>query len=306
MEAINNLFARTNIITIIYFLSVTVIGLWALGGFYLWLQWLTKLRKRRLKTQSGFEAIATETPLDNPEKVAKANALKSIESHFTITRKLLMPAALVLVLTIVSAPFLNKFPAAVLSLVVGAATVVVGVAAKPIIENIFAGLVIASSRVVNIGDTVKINDIYGTVEDITPAYTTIKVWDWRRCVVPNALMLSSQFINYTLNDEHVWAFVEFWVDYDADIDEVKEIAVNAAKNSENYAGYEDPRFWVMDLDKEGLRCWVAAWAAGPNGAWELKTDVRAMLAKEFKERKINSHSYNHDLRGLKPQLAAMS
>lgn len=260
------------------------------------LRTLARGRQKWLTENQDFEPLANETPLDkDAEVVSRKRAMASVRTHFTNTRRLILPAVVVLTFIVAVLPFLSRAPAALLTLMIGVFTVVVGMAAKPMVENFVAGLVIGFSRVLNIGDVVLVSDCYATVEDISMTHTTLKLWDWRRRVVPNCKMLESEFLNYSLTDKFQWAYVEFWVSYEADIEEVREIATAAPYESKYFVEYDAPQLWVMETAKEGIRCWVAAWADDPNDAWMLKADIRAVLMREFKERGITVHRHYHAL-----------
>jgi small-conductance mechanosensitive channel len=102
-------------------------------------------------------------------------------------------------------------------------------------------------------------------------------------------MSQLKILNYSLVDRQKWACVEFWISYDADLEEVERIAVEAARSRPSFSGSETPAFWIMDMAKEGLRCWVAAWADTPSAGWMLKHETRLELVRVFKERGITSH-----------------
>ena len=268
------------------------------GSLSLW--WLrrrlrkTELqRKERLKQVREFEAVGTDSPLNDPHKDAQRKGLHSIGTRFTIMRRVLVPCVSVAILVALSFPFLGRLPSTVISLLVAATTVVIGIAAKPYVENLISGIVITFSRLIRIGDTVLVDDHYGTVEDISTTHTTVKIWDWRRYAIPNASMLNKEFINYCVNDTFRWVPIEFWVDYSADLELVKRIAVHAAAKSSDFADYEPPRFWIMDMTKEGIRCMVAAWADSPPEAWALSGEARTELIREFQTHGITTHSYHH-------------
>lgn len=269
-----------------------------LAGMIVW--WvlnrvLLSLEGRRLERVQGrttFEAVPTETPINEPKQVAQTRATESIQLHLRNTRKLLGPIVILLVLFAVALPYLSLVPATFLSVVLSAGTVLVGIAAKPPVENFIAGLVMGFSRVLNIGDTVVYGEHYATVEDISMTHTILKIWDWRRLVIPNSKILSSEFENYSLTDLYIWAHVEFWVSYEADIAQVQELATAAAKTSEYFLGHEVPGFWVMETAKEGVRCWVAAWASNPSDGWYLKADIRTSLIKSFQEHGIGTHGFH--------------
>lgn len=272
----------------------------ALGGGTLWwlisrLQRAESQRRERLERLKRFDAIRTASPLDDPTGEAREIAIESVVSRFTILRRLIVPSLCLLIALLLIAPFLEAAPATLVSLIVAVVGVVVGIAAKPALENLFAGVVISFSRPIRIGDTVRIDDLFGTVEDISITHTTIKIWDWRRYMIPNSRMVAKEFINYSIVDRYQWVYVEFWVSHEADITRVREIAIAAASQSPCFANYEPPRFWVMELAKEGLRCWVAAWADTPSAGWQLAHDTRTELVQRFQAEGIRTHSYRHEL-----------
>jgi small-conductance mechanosensitive channel len=195
-----------------------------------------------------------------------------------------------------SIPLARNMSAAFISFIFGVTTVVVGIAAKPFIENIIGGLVISFAQPIRIGDTVLMDQkMYGTVEDISLTFTVVKLWDWRRFVVPNHRMLEKEFINLSLVDRYTWSYVEFWVSHDADLVEVKALAIMAAKEAPHFASHESPAFWVMELGERGVKCWVAAWANTPSQAWELKHEIRTALAQALRRRGIQCHAYHHEV-----------
>lgn len=264
-----------------YLIGVAVLGLGVLLRILAGLARAARRNRENIKHRRRFDAVYTDTPLEDPLSKARSRALDSIESQFTVTRRALIPLVLFFTLCALALPFLQDIPATFVSIAVAAITLIVGIAARPFVENAIAGVVISTSRLINIGDTVKLGEYYGTVEDITATHTSVKIWDWRRFVVPNAEMLRSSFVNYSLYDRFVWASVEFWVGYDADLDRVQALCLSAATSSERFANYEEPDFWVMGMDKDGVRCMTAAWATTPADAWLLTHDIRSFLVTAF-------------------------
>lgn len=255
------------------------------------LRQLQRLRQRRTARVEGVERLAPVASA-RPGAVGstKRRALSNIEQFFRTSRRVLVPSVLFFTGIGLVIPFLDDVPAAFLSLFVGALTVVVGVAARATLENMLAGLVLTFSKALNIGDTVLLDEQYGVIEEITMTHTTIKIWDWRRYVVPNRRMLDLEVINYSVHERFLWAQIELFVAYGTDLALVERLAVDAAKASSAFAGSEDPRFWVMELRERSIRCLVAAWASGPAGAWDIKHDVRTALIAGFAEHGIRSHN----------------
>ena len=259
-------------------------------------------RKHRIKKLKRFESLKTTTPSDTPVEDARESALESVEKHFSIIKKLFLFVAIMICLIVLIYPFMNKVPAVFVSILVAASGIIIGVAARPFIENIISGIVISFSGLVRIGDTILIDEQYGVIEDISLTHTVVKIWDWRRYIIPNGRMLTKEMINCTINDAYQWAHVEFVVAYDSDVEMVKELATSAASKSKYFADYEDPRFWIMDMEEKGYKCWIAAWTDSPIDAWELGNDIRTELIKKFKSNGIKTHKFELDYSGEVKQL----
>ncbi len=281
----------------VYLGCVSALGLGLLLRTWLWLRWSHGRRRQLLQQREQIDPINTQSPVGDPTLLTTEIGLESIERQFTVHKLVLIPLIGVLTLVAAVVPFMGSVPATFVSLIAAAVTVILGVAARPFIESAIAGLVIAFSRVVSIGDTVRFDGHYGTVEDISATHTTIKLWDWRRYVVPNTRMLGESITNYTLHDSFVWVRAEFHVAYDADIDLVREIALGAPLSSTNHRDYEPPRFWIMDLGQEHITCWVVAWADNPPEAWLLGHDIRTELVRQLRRRGIHTHRHRIDLGG---------
>jgi len=274
---------------ILYFCLVGLSGILLIWWVRRKISRVEDLRSSRVKKLKRFESIKTTTPLDSPAQKAKDAAVESIGNRFTIIRKISFFSIVTIWLIALALPFLNTLPAALVSVLVAASGIIIGMAARPFIENLISGMVITFSHPIRIGDTVVIDGNYGTVEDITITHTVIKIWNWRRYIIPNSRMLAKEIVNCTINDAYQWTNVEFFIAYDSDVRLVKELAVNAAMKSRYFADYEDPRFWVMEMGERGYKCWVAAWTDSPIDAWELGNEVRTELITQFRAHGVNCH-----------------
>ncbi len=247
---------------LVYLGTVTALGLLIILRGLWWLRSTTRRRLRHTTRSLRFGAVRTSIPMDDPAELEE-RAAEAIQGQFTVTRRLFVPSVVLATAILAALPFVSSVPAGLLSGALAVLTIIVGIAVRPLVENAVAGLVISSSRLISIGDTVLFGDNYGVVEDITITHTSIKLWDWRRYVIPNQQMLQTAFINYTIIDQLVWAHVEFFVSPEADLEQVRDIAVDCARQSPANSQAERPRFWVMGMEKDAVRCWVAGWTNNP-------------------------------------------
>lgn len=227
------------------------------------------------------EAVETEAPEDDTESITRQRAMDSVRSRFYFIRRTYVPAVLLVAVLVISLYYLPSASAAYVSLICGVLVVLVGMMAKPVVENFISGVMITFAQPIRVGDTVIIDGRYGTVEGITMLYTIIKVWDWRRYVIPNQRLIQKEFENLSLKDEYEWVHIAFWVAPDSDLELVKRLAKSVMASSKFLERIERPSFWVMNLEKQAIECWIAGWAHTPANAWALKADTRKRLALAF-------------------------
>ncbi|MCC4799409.1 hypothetical protein BCT30_09600 [Enterovibrio norvegicus] len=248
-------------------------------------------REKRLRRLKNFNSVQTSAPKSENQVGEIDAAVEKIEDRFSIIRKITFFFIFVVLGLALSLPFLNSMPAAMVSLVVAVSTTVLGFAAKPVIENIIAGVVLSLSKAIRVGDTVVVENQYGTVEDISLNHTIIKLWNWKRLIIPSSKMLSLELESFTYNDPYIWVHVEFYTSYDNDLERVRQLAIESVQSSKHFISQEPPGFWVMDLEKDAYQCWVAGWTNSPSRAWNLASDIRTEIAIRFQAAGIKTHHY---------------
>lgn len=95
----------------------------------------------------------------------------------------------------------------------GLFSVVLGIAAQSTLGNVFAGLQLAFSDSIRMGDIVVWEEEFTTVEEITLTYVVLKVWDGRRLIVPSSLMTTKTFENWTRRTPDLLGYVDFDLDW---------------------------------------------------------------------------------------------
>ncbi|MDZ8117657.1 mechanosensitive ion channel family protein [Pontiella agarivorans] len=244
-------------------------------------------REERLKNQDH----AGPVPSPKSQKSIRRQQIKRMENRFSITRWTMVLTIFMAGAIFAAAPFIRKVSPTFLPVIMGVVSVIIGIAAKPFIENMICGLVLCHSKLARIGDVTLVDDAYGVIEDVTLTHSIIKRWDSLRYVVPNSSMMTKEFVNYSLHDNDRWVIVEFWIDYQSDISEVEQIAIETPKKSRYFADKEEPGFWVIDTEKAGVKCMITAWATSPSEGWMLGHDIRKSLLVKLKEHGITTHAH---------------
>jgi small-conductance mechanosensitive channel len=93
---------------------------------------------------------------------------------------------------------------------------VIGFAARQTLANLVAGILLAITQPIRIGDLVQFEGESGVVEDVRLTYTYMRAQDGRRIIVPNERLASSTIQNFTIVDPAVEVEVTIGLPLDAD------------------------------------------------------------------------------------------
>jgi small-conductance mechanosensitive channel len=127
---------------------------------------------------------------------------------------------------------------------------VVGFAARQTLANGVAGILLAITQPIRVGDLVTFQGETGTVEDVRLTYTFVRADDGRRLIIPNEQLASSTVVNHTIVDPRVRVTVDLWIPLDADASQA------VALLSEE----PDVDVTVADMTPEGIKLSVGTWA----------------------------------------------
>lgn len=115
----------------------------------------------------------------------------------------------------------------------GIAGLVLGLAAQKSISSLLAGIQLSITQPIRIGDTVIVENEWGTVEEITLTYVVVKVWDERRLVIPISQFLDKPFQNWSKGGRTMLGPVLLLVDFTTDLEalraELRRILENEGK-----------------------------------------------------------------------------
>jgi small conductance mechanosensitive channel len=127
---------------------------------------------------------------------------------------------------------------------------VVGFAARQTLANAVAGILLAITQPIRIGDLVTFEDATGTVEDIRLTYTYVRTDDGSRVVIPNERLAQNTVHNHSILDPSLRVVVSVWVA--RDVDPIRALAV--------LRGGDDLDVSVAEIDKDAIRLEAVTWA----------------------------------------------
>jgi len=160
----------------------------------------------------------------------------------------------------------------------GITGLIVGLAAQKVIANFLAGLQIAFTGPINIGDVVVIEGEWGRIEEITTTYVILKIWDERRLIVPFSKIIDSTFYNWSRSSSEVLGTIYIYADYQVPIDAVRAETVRIVNASVHWDG-RTCGLVVTDATERAVELRVVISAADGSKQWDLRCEVREELIK---------------------------
>jgi small-conductance mechanosensitive channel len=158
----------------------------------------------------------------------------------------------------------------------GVAGIVAGLAAKPVLSNLFAGLQLAITQPIRVEDAVVINGEWGWVEEFTSTYVVIRLWDWRRQIVPLSYFFENVFTNWTRSSSSIIGSVFLYLDWTIPVERVRQKATEVVKASKLWDG-QVVNLQVSDAKEETIELRILASASDSSRAWDLRCEVREKL-----------------------------
>ena len=157
---------------------------------------------------------------------------------------------------------------------------VVGFAARQTLANAIAGILLAITQPIRIGDLVTFEEETGEVEDVKLTYTYIRLDDGRRLIVPNERLAQSSIANHTIIDPRVQVEVSVWLPPGADVDRAIELI------EDEQDGISAS---VAEADKEGVRLSATTWAEQPaRTAGAAAAELRRRWLRLLREHGLSS------------------
>ncbi len=145
---------------------------------------------------------------------------------------------------------------------------VVGFAARQTLANGVAGILLATTQPIRIGDLVTFEGETGTVEDVRLTYTFIRKSNATRVIVPNERLAQSTIENHTIVDPRVRVEIEVWLPPSANTSRALEVLGNEPEVDVE----------VALIEKDGIKLTAATRAdsAGDRGAVAARLRARTL------------------------------
>ncbi|MBD60031.1 MAG: mechanosensitive ion channel protein MscS [Citromicrobium sp.] len=160
----------------------------------------------------------------------------------------------------------------------GLAALAIGAAAQPALKSLIAGIQMALTEPIRIGDMVVVDGVTGRVEEIRMTFVVVRVWDERVLVVPTGKFFEESFENWSRSADRLTGVVMLNLDPIADVPPIRQ-AFLAFLHDHPLWDRRDAAALVVDAHPESIALRLSMTAASIGELWDLRCAVREhMLA----------------------------
>ncbi|WP_328556039.1 MULTISPECIES: mechanosensitive ion channel family protein [unclassified Streptomyces] len=160
--------------------------------------------------------------------------------------------------------------------------IVAGVAAQSTLANLFAGLQIAFGDMVRLGDTVVVDGEWGSVEEITLTFLTVRTWDERRITMPVSYFTSKPFENWSRGTPQMTGIVFLHLDHSAPVEAMRAKLRDILRECPAWDG-RNYGLAVTDSTPNTMQVRALVTAKDADDIWTVRVTVREQLIRWLTE-----------------------
>ncbi len=226
----------------------------------------------------GMTGVITDVITARHDLTAADNLLaRQMHTRARVIRRVLVAVIVVVTICLIlmSIPSIRQIGVTLFASA-GVAGLVVGMAARPALSNLIAGLQLAMTEPIRIDDVVIIENEWGWIEEIRTTYVVVRIWDLRRLVVPLSYFIERPFQNWTRRTADILGTVFIYADYTIPVDAVRQELHRILRTSDLW----DKKVWglqVTNATEHTVELRALMGASDSGKAWDLRCQVREQL-----------------------------
>jgi small-conductance mechanosensitive channel len=207
------------------------------------------------------------------EAVMRGELTPEVDTRLRFMRRLLY-AAIVLIGIAIALSQVTGLDRLATSLLASSAiaAAIIGFAARQTLANVVAGIMLAITQPLRVGDWVTFEDQYGVVEDVRLNFTLLRTPSDQRIIIPNEKLATGILRNDTLVSGQVGLDVTIWLPHTADVERAVEALEEEARAAVS----------VAESSPEGIRLAVAGSPCPPSERAIREADLRARCLRRLR------------------------
>jgi len=209
---------------------------------------------------------------------------RRIQTQVQVLRRVLEVVVVIVTLAVMllTFPSVRSIGASLLASA-GLAGLVLGMAMKPTLSSLIAGVQIALTQPIRMEDAVIVEGEWGWIEEINSTYVVVRLWDWRRMVLPLTYFIENPFQNWTRTTAKLLGSVYLYTDYSVPVDELRQELHRIVEASGKWNGTVCV-LQVSDAKEHTIELRALADARDAGTAWDLRCLIREGLIAFLQQR----------------------
>jgi small-conductance mechanosensitive channel len=150
---------------------------------------------------------------------------------------------------------------------------VAGIAAQRTLQNVFAGLQLALTQPIALGDVIEVEGAVGTIEEINFSFVSVRLRDLRRLILPVTYFLERPFTNWTRTSAESLTSFSLVLSLDASLSAIRRQVEAILRTNPLWNGGK----WevmISELLETSMVVRITLGAANPDIAFQLKSYVQ--------------------------------
>jgi len=183
----------------------------------------------------------------------------------------------------------------VFALLGGAFGIGIGFGLQNIVNNFVSGIILLFERPIKVGDTIVIENEWGTIKRIGLRSTVVETLDNSEIIVPNSMLISEKVTNWTLSTASARVVMEVGVAYGSDIAKVLDILIEAGTSSSLVLSEPKVSAIFTGFGDSSLNFELRIWIADIRDRLHVKSDILHAIEKGLRSAHIEIPFPQRDL-----------
>ncbi len=173
-----------------------------------------------------------------------------------------------------------------LTVFAGVVGIGLGFGLQNLASNFISGLTLLVEQQIKVGDFIEVDQLLGTVENISIRSTIVRTIDGVFVIVPNVRFVENNIINWSYRDPKCCIHIPVGVAYGTDPVLVTEALLAAARMESGVLYNPSPRVWFKSFGDSSLNFELLVWIDEPENSDPIKSALHFRIEHEFRHRGI--------------------
>jgi small-conductance mechanosensitive channel len=160
-----------------------------------------------------------------------------------------------------------------LAILAGALGVGIGFGLQAIVNNFVSGLILIFERPIQVGDTIELDALKGTVVHIGIRASTVRTFDGAEVIVPSADLITDRVVNWTLSDRLRRIEVAVGVAYGTNPHQVKNILLDVAREQPDCLDHPEPFVLFRGFGESSRDFFLRFWTSNFENWLTIQSDA---------------------------------